>query len=71
MKTLERLTHICVSPGEFAKNPVKYVVGDVKDPRNTTPPMIKGWVKAKYGLPYVLHLAAGFWVYMALFLTTP
>jgi preflagellin peptidase FlaK len=38
MKTLERLTHICVSPGEFAKNPVKYVVGDVKDPRNTTPP---------------------------------
>jgi hypothetical protein len=33
--------------------------------------MIKGWVKAKYGLPYVLHLAAGFWVYMALFLTTP
>jgi hypothetical protein len=32
---------------------------------------IKGWVKAKYGLPYVLHLAAGFWIYVALFLTTP
>jgi preflagellin peptidase FlaK len=38
MKTLEKLTHICVSPEEFAKNPVKYVVGGVKDPRNTTPP---------------------------------
>jgi preflagellin peptidase FlaK len=38
MKTLEKLTHICVSPEEFTKNPVKYVVGGVKDPRNTTPP---------------------------------
>jgi hypothetical protein len=31
---------------------------------------IKGWVKAKYGLPYVLHLAAGFWIYAALFFLT-
>jgi hypothetical protein len=29
--------------------------------------MIKGWVKAKYGLPYLLHLAVGFWIYVALF----
>jgi preflagellin peptidase FlaK len=35
------------------------------------PSMIKGWVKAKYGLPYVLHPAAGFWIYVALFLTPP
>jgi hypothetical protein len=32
---------------------------------------IKGRVKAKYGLPYVLHLAVGFWIYVALFLTQP
>jgi preflagellin peptidase FlaK len=66
MKTLERLMHICASPEEFAKNPVKYVVGDVKDHEKYDPPM-----KAKYGLPYVFHLAAGFWIYVALFLTTP
>ena len=68
MKTLE--THICVSPEEFAKNPVKYVVGGVKDHEKYDPAMIKGWVKAKYGLTCV-HLAAGFWIYVALFLTTP
>jgi preflagellin peptidase FlaK len=73
MSTLEKLTHICVSPEEFTKNPVKYVVGDVKDLEKYDPSRveIKGWVKAKYGLPYILHLAAGFWVYVALFLTTP
>ena len=72
MDALEKLTHICVSPEEFAKNPVKYVVGDVKDLEKYDPSMeIKGWVKAKYGLPYVLHLAVGFWVYVALFLTQP
>jgi preflagellin peptidase FlaK len=71
MSTLEKLTHICVSPEEFAKNPVKYVVGDVKDLEKYDPSMIKGWVKAKYGLPYVLHLAVGFWIYVALFLTPP
>jgi preflagellin peptidase FlaK len=72
MGALEKLTHICVSPEEFAKNPVKYVVGGVKDLEKYDPSMeIKGWVKAKYGLPYVLHLAVGFWVYVALFLTQP
>jgi preflagellin peptidase FlaK len=72
MGALERLTHICVSPEEFAKNPVKYVVGDIKDLEKYSPSMeIKGWVKAKYGLPYVLHLAVGFWIYVVLFLTTP
>ena len=73
MKTLEKLTHICVSPEEFAKNPVKYIVGDVKDLEKYDPSTveIKGWVKAKYGLPYILHLAVGFWIYIALFLTTP
>jgi preflagellin peptidase FlaK len=72
MSTLEKLTHICVSPEEFAKNPVKYVVGDVKDLEKYDPSMeIKDWVKAKYGLPYVLHLAVGFWIYVALFLTPP
>jgi preflagellin peptidase FlaK len=70
MGTLEKLTHICVSPEEFAKNPVKYVVGDVKDLEKYDPSRveIKGWVKAKYGLPYVLHLAVGFWIYASLFL---
>jgi len=38
MKTLERLTHICASPEEFAKNPVKYVVGGVKDHEKYDPP---------------------------------
>ena len=42
---------------------MKYVVGGVKDLEKYDPPM-----KAKYGLPYV---AAGFWIYVALFLTTP
>jgi preflagellin peptidase FlaK len=70
MGTLEKLTHICVSPEEFAKNPVKYVVGDVKDLEKYDPSMeIKGWVKAKYGLPYIFHLAVGFWIYVTLFLT--
>ena len=70
MGTLEKLTHICVSPEEFAKNPVKYVVGDVKDLEKYDPSRveIKGWVKAKYGLPYILHLAVGFWIYASLFL---
>jgi preflagellin peptidase FlaK len=69
MDTLEKLTHICVSPEEFMKNPVKYIVGDVKDLEKYDPSRveIKGWVKAKYGLPYILHLAVGFWIYMALF----
>jgi preflagellin peptidase FlaK len=73
MDALEKLTHICVSPEEFAKNPVKYVVGDVKDLEKYDPSTveIKGWVKAKCGLPYILHLAVGFWIYVALFLTTP
>jgi preflagellin peptidase FlaK len=43
----------------------------IKDLEKYDPPMIKGWVKAKCELPYVFHLAAGFWIYMALFLTTP
>jgi preflagellin peptidase FlaK len=70
MGTLEKLTRICVSPEEFAKNPVKYVVGDVKDLEKYDPSRveIKGWVKAKYGLPYILHLAVGFWIYTSLFL---
>jgi preflagellin peptidase FlaK len=70
MGTLEKLTHICVSSEEFAKNPVKYVVGDVKDLEKYDPSRveIKGWVKAKYGLPYILHLAVGFWIYASLFL---
>jgi preflagellin peptidase FlaK len=69
MGTLEKLTHICVSPEEFMKNPVKYIVGDVKDFEKYDPSTveIKGWVKAKYGLPYLLHLAVGFWIYVALF----
>jgi preflagellin peptidase FlaK len=29
---------------------------------------IKGWVKARYGLPYILYLAVGFWIYVALYL---
>ena len=72
MKTLERLTHICVSPEEFARNPVKYVVGGVKDLEEYDPSTVevRGWVKAKYGLPYVLHLAVGFWAYVALFFLT-
>ncbi len=71
MGALEKLTHICVSPEEFAKNPVKYVVGNVKDLEKYDPSTveIKGWIKAKYGLPYVLHLAVGFWIYV--FLTQP
>jgi len=64
MKTLEKLTHICVSPEEFAKNPLKFIVGDAKDLEKYAPPEVKGWVKAKYGLPYILYLAVGFWIYL-------
>jgi len=69
MDALEKLTHICVSPEEFIKNPVKYIVGGVKDLEKYDPSRveIKGWVKAKYGLPYLLYLAVGFWIYVALF----
>ncbi|NAZ34463.1 MAG: prepilin peptidase, partial [Pyrobaculum sp.] len=63
MKTLERLTHICVSREEFAENPLKFIVGDVKDMERYDPAKVEvqGWVKAKYGLPYLLSLTLGYW----------
>lgn len=71
MSLLEKLTHICISREEFVKNPLKYIVGEVKDlekynPRNVE--IRESWIKAKYGVPYLVYLAAGFWVYIALLL---
>ncbi|MEM1806567.1 MAG: prepilin peptidase [Pyrobaculum sp.] len=71
MSLLEKLTHICISREEFVKNPLKYIVGEVKDlekynPRNVE--IRESWIKAKYGVPYLVYLAAGFWVYVALLL---
>jgi len=65
MKTLERLTHICVSRAEFMKNPLKFIVGDIKDVERYDPTKaeVQEWIKAKYGLPYLLHLTAGYWAY--------
>jgi len=70
MKTLERLTHICVSREEFAENPLKFIVGDVKDMERYDPAKVEvqGWVKARYGLPYLLPLALGYWAYVLLLL---
>lgn len=73
MSTLERITHICISKEEFRKNPLKYVVGDVKDMEKYDPKKVQihaDWIKAKYGLPYLAYLAAGYWVYLALSLAT-
>ncbi len=71
MRTLERLTHICISRDEFIKNPLKFIVGDVKDVERYDPAKveIQGWVKAKYGLPYLLHLTVGYWVYVLVLLS--
>ena len=71
MKTLERLTHVCISRDEFIKNPLKFIVGDVKDVERYDPAKveIQGWVKAKYGLPYLLHLTVGYWVYVLVLLS--
>ncbi|MEZ0318721.1 MAG: prepilin peptidase [Pyrobaculum sp.] len=70
MTRFEMLTHICVSRQEFLRNPLKYVVGDVRDMEHYDPSKveIKDWVKAKYGVPYVVFLAAGFAVYTLIFL---
>jgi preflagellin peptidase FlaK len=71
MKTLERLTHICVSREEFAENPLKFIVGDVKDMERYDPAKVEvqDWVKAKYGLPYLLSLTLGYWAYVLLLLS--
>jgi preflagellin peptidase FlaK len=71
MKTLERLTHICVSREEFAENPLKFIVGDVKDMERYDPAKVEvqDWVKAKYGLPYLLPLTLGYWAYVLLLLS--
>jgi len=68
MRTLERLTHICVSRDEFMKSPLKFIVGDVKDVERYDPAKVEvqGWVKAKYGLPYLLYLTVGYWAYVLL-----
>jgi preflagellin peptidase FlaK len=74
MKTLERLTHICVSREEFAENPLKFIVGDVKDMERYDPAKVEvqDWVKAKYGFPYLLSLTLGYWICVTLyFLATP
>lgn len=70
MTTAEKLTHICVSAEEFKENPLKYIVGDVRDMEKYDPPSEPGgqWIKAKYGIPYVVYLAVGYWIYVAIWL---
>ena len=69
MSPLEKLTHICISKEEFLRKPLKYILGDVKDVEKYDPSKVEvreEWVKAKYGLPYVVYLTAGYWFYVAL-----
>ncbi|MEZ0248671.1 MAG: prepilin peptidase [Thermoproteus sp.] len=70
MSALQRLTHICVSREEVLKAPHRYIIGDVKDLERYMPPkdVRDDYVIAKYGVPYILHLALGFAVYLALYL---
>jgi preflagellin peptidase FlaK len=57
---------ICEKPGEIRRRR-RQRPGEVRPIQSGD----KRLVEAKYGLPYVFHLAVGFWVYVALFLTTP
>ena len=70
MTRAEMLTHICVSREEFLRNPLKYVVGDVRDMERYDPSKVemRDWVKAKYGVPYIVYLAVGFSAYTLLYL---
>lgn len=70
MTRAEMLTHICVSREEFLRNPLKYVVGDVRDMERYDPSKVevRDWVKAKYGVPYIVYLAVGFAAYTFLYL---
>lgn len=68
MTPLQRLTHVCVSRDELLRGGVKYIVGDVHDLEKYRPPadVDEEYVVAKYGLPYLAHLAVGFAIYTAL-----
>ncbi len=69
MSPLEKLTHICISKEEFLKNPLKYIIGNVKDVEKYDPSNVEiteEWIVAKYGLPYLVYLTMGYWVYVAL-----
>ncbi|ABL88796.1 peptidase A24A, prepilin type IV [Pyrobaculum islandicum DSM 4184] len=69
MSALEKITHVCVSRQEFLKNPLKYIVGEVKDMEKYNPTAIKTekeWIKARYGLPYLAYLAVGYWAYITI-----
>ncbi|MCX8136492.1 prepilin peptidase [Pyrobaculum aerophilum] len=72
MTSLEKLTHICISKEEFHKNPTKYIVGEVRDVEKYDPRRLEvreQWIKAKYGLPYLLYLTVGYWIYVILYLS--
>jgi len=40
----------------------------VKDVERHDPAKVQGWVEAKYGFPYLLSLALGYWAYVLLLL---
>jgi preflagellin peptidase FlaK len=68
MTAFEMLTHVCVSREELARSPLKYIVGSVRDMERYDPGSVKvdaEWVKARYGVPYVLLIALGYWAYAA------
>jgi preflagellin peptidase FlaK len=70
MTALEMLTHVCVSREELARSPLKYIVGSVRDVERYDPGSVRvdaEWVKAKYGVPYVLLIALGYWAYAAVY----
>jgi len=71
MSLAERLTHICVSRAEYEEalargTAFKYIVGEERDMERYKPPEPprEEWIKAKYGIPYLVYLAAGYWAYL-------
>ncbi|MGC8582629.1 MAG: prepilin peptidase [Thermoproteus sp.] len=75
MTLAQRLTHICIPREEALRRSHRYIIGEVKDLEKYKPPeRIEGdYVLAKYGVPYVAHMALGFALYLALYwiLTAP
>lgn len=68
MTLAERFTHACITREEALKNKHKYIIGQAKDlEKYKAPEDVEGeYVVAKYGLPYVAHMALGFAVYALL-----
>jgi preflagellin peptidase FlaK len=69
MTLTQKFTHICITREEALKRSHRYIIGEVKDVEKYKPPeRIEGdYVVARYGVPYVAHMALGFALYLALY----